>query len=139
VHSKVYKTDYPHFVSIKQKGGKMPKPKSRTQKSLGAWAFLVGVILAVVLGLFSEQIGSEAWLVILLVVLGIIIGLLNITGREAMKFLLIGTALVLVSSLGGEVLFGVAIIGPILAYLTALFTPATIVVAIKAAFALAKD
>jgi len=113
--------------------------KAKSKNLLGAWAFLIGVILAIVLGIFSAQLAGQSWLIVLLVVIGIIIGLLNITGKETTNFLLIGTALVLVSKLGGDSLFNIAVIGPILSYLVVLFTPAVIVVAIKAAFALARN
>ena len=114
-------------------------PKAKSKNMLGAWSFLIGVILAIILGVFSSQLATQTWTIYLLVILGIIIGLLNISGKEAMKFLLVGTALVLVGKLGGDALFGIPIVGPVLAYLVMLFTPATIVVAIKAAFALARN
>jgi len=130
--------EYAYFIlAINKKEEKMPKAKSKNM--LGAWSFLIGVILAIILGVFSSQLADQTWTVYLLVALGIIIGLLNISGKETMKFLLVGTALVLVGKLGGDALFGIPIVGPVLAYLVILFTPATIVVAIKAAFALAKD
>ncbi|MEM3405749.1 MAG: hypothetical protein QW117_02110 [Candidatus Pacearchaeota archaeon] len=113
--------------------------KAKKKNIVGAWAFLIGVILALILGLFSEQIANQAWIRVVLVIIGILIGLFNISGQESLKFLLIGTSLVLVSSLGGQFLLSLNIIGPIFAYLIYLFTPATIVVAIKSAFALAKD
>lgn len=103
---------------------------------LGAWAFLIGVVLAVIVGLFD--LGATEWAPIVLVVLGIVIGLLNVGGAELKEFLLAGTVMVVVSTLGGQVLMNVNYIGPILQALVALFVPATIVVALKAVFALAK-
>jgi hypothetical protein len=123
------------LLIVNKKEVKMPKAKSRNV--VGAWAFLIGVILAILLGLFSAQLAGQTWLIILLVVVGILVGLLNISGKEVKDFLFIGAVLVLVGKLGGDALFGIKIIGPILAYLVILFTPATIVVAIKAAFSLA--
>jgi len=39
---------------------------------IGQWAFMVGVLIAVVIGLFSSRLGADlgGWLVLLLVVLG---------------------------------------------------------------------
>ncbi|MEN9626649.1 MAG: hypothetical protein RL557_977 [archaeon] len=100
---------------------------------IGGWAFLVGVILAIILGLGFGQ--NFAWL---LVVIGLIIGLLNIADEEASQFLMSGTILVVVSALGGEVLSELAYVGGILPALVTLFVPATIVVAIRHVFSLAK-
>lgn len=106
---------------------------------LGAWAFLIGVILAVIVGLFSTQLVGQDWILIVLVLAGLIIGFLNVSGKEVKDFLLIGTALVIVGRFGGDALFNVSYIGPILSALVILFAPATIIVALKAAFALAKN
>lgn len=104
---------------------------------LGAWAFLIGVILAVIVGLVGLVATEGIW-AIALVILGIIIGLLNVGGAELKEFLLAGTVLVIVSSLGGGILLGVGYVGPILQALVVLFVPATIVVALKVVFAIAK-
>ena len=111
-------------------------------KSLGAWAFLIGVILALIVGAVTK--GSlNAMMGLVLVVIGLIVGILNVTGREIQPFMMAGTVLVLVSYLGGNVVKDVAGLGPYLGgalYATlVLFTPATIVVALKSVFVLAKD
>ena len=104
---------------------------------IGAWAFLIGVILAVIAGLFN--IGAAGSVVaIVLLILGIVVGLLNIGGTELKEFLLAGTALVIVSSLGGQVLQDISYISQISQALVILFVPATIVVALKVVFAIAK-
>lgn len=110
---------------------------------IGAWAFLIGVILAVIIGVFGLSTTEGIWAVIL-VVLGLIIGLLNIGGVELKDFLLAGTVLVVVSAMGGTTLTSLTTAGyiekivPVLQALVVLFTPATIVVALKAVFAMAK-
>ena len=103
-------------------------------KTLGSWAFLMGVILAIIFGIFgiSDMI---AWI---LVILGIIIGLLNITESEIQPFLWAGTVLVIVAYFGGAVMNEIAFIGTILNALLYLFVPATIIVALKSVFSLAK-
>lgn len=112
----------------------MPKAKGNI---LGAWAFLVGVILAVVIGLLGYD-PTAGMLALALVILGIVIGLLNIGGAELKEFLLAGVVLVIVSSLGGQTLLGVNYVGSIVQALLVLFVPATIVVALKVVFAVAK-
>jgi len=112
----------------------MPKGKN----VLGAWAFLIGAILAVIVGLLPSAIPAETAAVIL-VVLGLIIGLLNVGGAELKDFLLAGTALVIVSYFGSVNILGVVpFIGEIFRALMVLFVPATIVVALKSVFAIAR-
>jgi len=116
----------------------MPKAKNIAEGNvLGAWAFLIGVILALILGLLGQEV-TMGWTAIVLVILGIIIGLLNVGGEELKDFLLAGTALVIVSAFGGQTLTQIPYIGNIFAALVVLFSPATIVVALKAVFAIAK-
>lgn len=101
---------------------------------LGSWAFLIGVILAVIFGLFDLNIVVMA----VLVVLGVIIGLLNIADTEVQPFLLAGAVLVIVSALGASVLSIIPVVGNILTALLALFVPATVIVALKSVFALSR-
>ena len=102
--------------------------------SLGGWAFLIGVLLALVFSFFG-QFGSWAWL---LVVLGLIIGFLNITETEVQKFLWAGTVLVLIGYMAGDVFSAIPYLPEIFNNLVALFAPAVIIVALKSVFELAK-
>ena len=72
---------------------------------------------------------------------GIVVGLLNVTARETQSFLTAGTILVLVSFLGVEVgvFANVAVLLNILKGILTLFVPATVVVALKAVYELARD
>ena len=117
------------------------KPAKKTLGSLGGWSFLVGVILAVVLGLGlgGAYAATILWVVFLL---GLIVGFLNVTEKEVGSFLASGTVLVLVSFLGIQVgvFEGVApVISNILKGILTLFVPATIIVALKHAFVLARN
>ena len=106
---------------------------------LGSWSFLIGVILALIFGLFSQWLGSlTPGIIYLLVVLGIIIGLLNIADEEVNAFLMAGTVLVIVSVLGQGVVQTVPVFYMTLQALTTLFVPATIIVALKHVFSLAR-
>ena len=119
------------------------KKNVRNENLLGSWSFLVGLILAILLGLGISALepyqGTLLWVVFLL---GVVVGLLNITGQEVGAFLTSGTVLVLVSFLGLQV--GIfesvapAIYGILLGILT-LFVPATIIVALRSVFVLAKN
>lgn len=109
--------------------------KSKGSSTIGSWAFLIGVILAVILGALGVVEGT--WTAVL-VVLGLIVGILNITDEEVRPFLTAGTVLVLVSFLGRDVLGSVALLGNILSAVMALFVPATVIVALKSVFSIAK-
>ena len=102
---------------------------------IGGWAFLVGIILAVILGALGPL---SAVIITILVVLGLIVGLLNVSDTEVQPFLLAGTVLVIVSGLGGDVFSTVAVLGRILNAIMVLFVPATVVVALKSVFSLAR-
>lgn len=113
-------------------------------KSLGAWIFLIGVVLAIILGLFSANLsaGMQGIVVAILIIVGLVIGFMNITGGETQKFLLSGVILVIVSAMGeGAIPSGVigGYLTAILNALLVLFVPATIVVALKSIFVVAKD
>lgn len=105
---------------------------------LGSWAFLIGVVLAVVFGVLSRGGALNQGLVYILVVLGLIVGLLNIASHEVQPFLMAGTILVIVSTLGQAVVSSVPLFDSILRALAVLFVPATIIVALKHVFSLAR-
>jgi hypothetical protein len=110
--------------------------KRGSNNQLGSWAFLIGLIIAIVIGLFG-QLGPN-WLMAL-VIIGLLVGLLNVADRETTPFLLSGTVLIIASAFGGDILSPVKYAGPIFDALLVLFVPATIVVAIKNVFVLARD
>jgi hypothetical protein len=122
----------------------MAKKKSVMAKAhlLGSWAFLVGFIFALVLGLGFAG-AYRATLVWVVFLAGVVVGLLNVGGKEETKaFLSAGTVLVLVSFLGVQVgtFEGIApVISDVLKGILALFVPATIIVAIRSVFAIARD
>ncbi len=116
------------------------------EKQIGSYSFIIGVIVAVVLGLAATQLGSAApWLWSLLVVLGLVVGFLNVSGKETKEFLWVTVALVVVAFAGSAQInswSNVELIGP---YLKAIFdailafvVPATVVVALKDVWDLAK-
>jgi hypothetical protein len=118
------------------------KNKKTSQNNLiGSWSFLIGIILAVILGLgFTGTYQKEIlWTVFLL---GIVVGLLNIAVEEISGFLMSATILVLVSFLGVQIgIFDTvapAITNMLKGILT-LFVPATIIVALKSIFVYAQN
>ncbi len=103
---------------------------------LGSWAFLVGVIIAIVVGALGKL---DPTISAILVVLGLVVGLLNVTGKEVDKFLMAGTVLVIVSSMGGDALSIIPKVGSVLNAILTMFVPATIIVALKHVFSFARD
>jgi hypothetical protein len=125
--------------------------KSR-ENSIGAWAFLIAVIFAVVIGLvislipIASMTKYSSFVYLILVILGLIVGAsINVTGRDSQTFLITGAIIVIVSRFGMESaissLIGIGvgdIVSTAFAALLALFIPATIIVALKTVFGLAK-
>ena len=102
----------------------------------GLVAFTLGVLVAVVAGILSAMdvisLGNTI-VIVILIILGIIIGILNITGREIMPFLLATVALVVVGNVFEPIkLAGVGtMLDNILKLLATLMAPAAVIVAIK--------
>lgn len=105
---------------------------------IGAWAFLIGIVLALVVGLLSD-LGNDPIIMGILVALGLIVGLLNITGRETHSFLMSGVVLIIAGALGMGVMSAIPKAVDILGSLMTIFVPATIIVAIKNVFVMAKN
>jgi hypothetical protein len=117
----------------------------RSRESLvGAWAFLIGIILALIIGI----IGKINPIVLgILAVLGVIVGYF-VTEKDSHTFLLAAVSLVIVSFAGiqglvlSAAILGVdigEIISTILGALLVLFVPATVVVALKMVFSISKS
>jgi hypothetical protein len=115
----------------------MAATKGNIWSMIGFWAFIVGLIIAVIAGIVLPQNGI---IIIILVILGIIIGLLNITAKEIMLFLVATIALVVVGNVFAPltVLDIGKILGSMLSYVATLMAPAAIIGAIKALWAIGK-
>lgn len=103
---------------------------------VGKWAALAAVLVAVLFGLWPSLAGASlvAWV---LVVLGLIVGLLNVEEREVSAFLMSGTVLALMAYVGGQAL-DFALLGAVFDNLLAVAVPATVVVALKSLWSMAK-
>lgn len=107
---------------------------------IGFWAFIIGLILAVVAGLITVNKDPNAAVVVVLIILGLIIGLLNITGKEIMLFLVATIALIVT----GHVFQSLTVLNlgkyldQILNYVATLMAPAAVVASIKALWAIGR-
>ena len=102
---------------------------------IGTWAFVIGLILAVIAGLIPTL--QTQSVILALVVLGLIVGFLNVTEKETTEFLVATIALMLVGSAGAIPVLGLMILS-ILSNIVAFVAPAALVVALKAIWALAE-
>ena len=127
-------------------------PIKSKENSAGAWAFFIGVIIAIVVGVSTILLPLSLvrtysnFIYLILVVLGIVVGSsINTTGKDSQTFLIAGAILVIVGKFGMDSVTS-SLIGidagftasSIFSSLLALFVPATIVVALKTVFGLAK-
>lgn len=115
----------------------MASSKSSTPSTnrIGSWAFLIGILLAIILGVTGIN-STWAWV---LVVIGLIIGLFNITDAETHSFLTASIMLLLAAYTGKGALGSTPLFVHILDALLMVFAPATIIVAIKHVFSFARN
>ena len=109
---------------------------------MGEWAFIIGVVLAILFGFVPSEWEGMGTLV--LVVLGLVVGFLNISEKESTPFLVAAAALMLTGSAGTTLsLIPPPVLGSFLQNavekIGVFVVPAAIVVALKSIQSLAKD
>jgi hypothetical protein len=121
-------------------------PIRARENLIGAWAFVVGIVLAIGVGVVAGEKINPIILGVLSL-LGLVVGYF-VAEKDVQTFLLASVSLVLVSFAGiqglvlSAALVGIdigRIISSTLGALLVLFVPATIIVAIKTVFSLAKS
>lgn len=123
------------FIGLSIKEVKMAKKKKTRDNLIGSWAFLLGVVLALIFSIAVPITQTVMWI---LVVIGLVVGFLNVADKEVGPFLMSGAVLIIVSALGQGVLYTSPMLVRILDALLLIFVPATIIVAIKNVFAIAR-
>ena len=120
---------------------KQPDAMKKLAGTIGLLAFLVGIILAIVGGIGYHD---NSGITLTLVIVGILVGVLNITGKEVLPLLIAAIALIVVgltkgfaplNDLGGEA--GTKL-NDIVAYIAIFVTPAAIISAVRAIWAVAR-
>ena len=102
---------------------------------VGKWAFIIGLVLAVVVGFIFQA----EWVIWVLAVLGVLVGLLNVTREDTERFLLAAIAFALsVTALSTVPVLGLSITN-ILGYVAAFVAGAMVVVVLKALFQTARS
>jgi len=116
-------------------------------KKVGRYSFILGVIIAIILGL-ALPIGYavQSWLTSILVILGLVVGFINVQVKQSKEFLLVATILVIVSGLGGSAFSAIGEVILIGRFLSGMLNgilifvvPAAIVVGLKQIQELAKS
>ena len=108
--------------------------KGRRGRRIGRWAFLIGVVLAIVFAIIGRMTPE---VVGVLVFIGFIVGLLSVTDEESQPFLMSGTVLIIASAFGQNALLAFDILDRMFSALLVIFVPATIVVAVRNVFGIA--
>lgn len=106
-------------------------------KKVGHYAFLAGILLALLAGLIKDFLAVETTTLIL-VILGLIVGFLNVTAKETIEFLVASIALMLAGAANLTVIPTIGIyLQAVLGYIVVFVAPAAMVVAFKAVYAMA--
>ena len=120
---------------------KQPDAMKKLAGFIGLLAFLGGMVLSIVSGIWYHDYGS---ITLALVIMGILVGLLNITGKEVLPLLIAAVALIVVgltkgfaplNDLGGDA--GTRL-NDIVGYIAIFVTPAAIISAVRAIWAVAR-
>ena len=101
----------------------------------GKWAFVIGLVIAVLAGLFYQP----DWAIWVLAILGVIVGLLNVTGEDTRAFLLAAIALTLSATALNTIPFVGTSFTVIMSFVVAFVAGATLVVAFKELFVTASS
>jgi len=122
----------------KKRGSKLSGAKVETHR-LAHYAFFIGLLVAIVAGLFRNLLGPEV-LVTTLVILGFIVGLFNLTTKETMPFLVASVALMLAGIVNLGLIPGVGLyLRSILSNIVVFVVPGAIIVGMKTIWKLASD
>lgn len=100
---------------------------------VGNWAFIIGVVLAILAAFVVIP-----QLALILVILGLVVGFINVTGKETTAFLVATIALLTAGTAGIAIVPAVGgYVDTVLKNVVAFVGPAALVVALKEVYALA--
>ena len=103
------------------------------------YAFFVGIIIAIITGLFRNYISTEV-LVTTLVILGTVVGIFNLTTKETVPFLLASIALMLAGIVNLGLIPGVGLyLRSILSNIVVFVVPGAIIIGMKTIWRMASD
>jgi hypothetical protein len=103
--------------------------------TIGKWAFIAGLVIAVLAGLFFQP----DWAIWVLAILGVIVGVINVTAEDTRGFLLAAIGLsVSATALNATPIVGTAF-SYVLPFVVAFVAGATIVVSLRELFQTARS
>ena len=108
---------------------------------VGHFAFVGGILVAVIAGLLQT---SSAFFSLLLLLLGVVVGFLNVSAKEVTPFLVATIALILAGSADFKVIDTLisplgSILNSLFAFIKLFVAPAALVVSLKSIIALARS
>ncbi|MDD3177915.1 MAG: hypothetical protein PHR26_00170 [Candidatus ainarchaeum sp.] len=107
-------------------------------QKIGAYAFLLGILISIIFGLISS-LTNASWVQIVLIVLGLVVGLLNIEDRNISLFLIATIAFIATStSLNSLPIIG-SIFRNVLVNMIHFIAPAALIVSIVAIIRVANN
>ena len=123
----------------KRKSSSLVKREKMELHRMAHYTFFVGLLMAIVAGLFKSFFRPEV-LVTTLVILGFIVGLFNLTAKETIPFLLAAIALMLAGIVNLGLIPGVGFyIRGVLSNIVVFVVSGAIVVGMKTIWKLASD
>ncbi len=122
-----------------KKGSAFVKKEKIELHRVAHYSFFVGLLIAIVAGLFRNLVGPEI-LVTTLVILGTLVGLFNLTAKETTPFLVASIALMLAGIVNLGLIPGVGLyLRSILSNIVVFVVPGAIIVGLKAIWNLASN
>ena len=124
---------------------KQAKKAKNQLAQYGSIIFGVGLLIAIIASFITFEGTTQKVLVATLVLLGLVVGVLNVTGDETVTFLVASIAIILLTGpfLGtlaqNFVFFQKEWVPALFGNIITLMVPASIIVALKAIFVIAKD
>jgi len=115
----------------------VPRPRVQREGKIGHWAFLIGIVLAIIAG-FVPQLQTPR-VTLILALLGLVVGFLNITATETQAFLIAATALVIASSAAADIISLGLQLSVILGNIVTFVFPAALLVAFVSVWKLASE
>ena len=104
------------------------------REAIGKWAFIIGLVVAVLAGILFQP----GWAIWVLAILGVIVGLLNVTAEDTRGFLLASIALTLSATALNTLPIVGAALSYVLPFVVAFVAGGMIVVALKELFQTAR-
>lgn len=116
----------------KRKAKKSKTDATKIRKNIGYWIFLVGVLIAILAGIANTR--TNPTIIGVLAILGLIVGLINVTLKEEVPFLIASVVLIIASTSLQAIPYIGNLLTAILMYIVVFVSPAAIVVALKAVY-----